>query len=66
MTHSHVWRDPYYRSGGEQLFIGLLTLLGLAIGVQVLAEIARAVLPLIITATAVVGLFMWFVGRRRW
>ena len=62
-----VWRDPLYPGGGERLFAGLLTLLGLAVGVQFLAELARLLLPFLIGVTVMVGLVVWLVGRhRRW
>ncbi len=63
-----MWRDPYDPRGwGERLFGGLLTLLGVAIAVMVAAEIAQAVLPLLITAVLVSGVVAWLAsGRGRW
>lgn len=66
-SHGIVRRD-LYPSLGERLLAGLLTLLGLAFAVTALAELARALLPVLITATVAAGLGVWFFGRRsrRW
>ena len=60
-----VWRDPYHRSWGEQLFVGLLTLTAVALLLLVVAEVARALLPLLITTTVIVGVIGLLIGSRR-
>jgi hypothetical protein len=59
-----MWRDPYERGWGERLFTGLLSLLVVAVGLQLLADLLAALIPVLIGAVIVSGVLLWFFRRR--
>jgi CHASE2 domain-containing sensor protein len=58
-----MWRDPYDRSWGERLFTGLLSLLALAVGLELLVAYLTPLIPTLLGAVVVSGVLLWFFRR---
>jgi hypothetical protein len=58
-----MWRDPYGQSLSGRLLSGLLTMLAIAIGLQLLAGLVAPFIPIMFGAVVVCAGLMWLLQR---